>query len=144
VQAGARKVYAVEASGMAGFAKKLVDGNPALGSVEVIHGKVESVVLPEAADILISEPMGTLLVNERMLETYIYARDHMLKPGGKMFPSLGRIHVAAFMDPTLYAEQQSMATFWDNPAFYGVNLTALHADASAVRSTSLPVASRAH
>jgi len=37
-------------------------------------------------DILISEPMGTLLVNERMLETYLYARDQFLKPGGKMFP----------------------------------------------------------
>jgi hypothetical protein len=30
--------------------------------------------------------MGTLLVNERMLETYLFARDHFLKPGGKMFP----------------------------------------------------------
>lgn len=30
--------------------------------------------------------MGTLLVNERMLETYIYARKRFLKPGGKMFP----------------------------------------------------------
>ena len=30
---------------------------------------------------LVSEPMGTLLVNERMLETYLYARDHYLKPG---------------------------------------------------------------
>jgi hypothetical protein len=37
-------------------------------------------------DVLVSEPMGTLLVNERMLETYLYARDHFLKPGGKMFP----------------------------------------------------------
>lgn len=37
-------------------------------------------------DVLVSEPMGTLLVNERMLETYLYARDRFLKPGGKMFP----------------------------------------------------------
>ena len=37
-------------------------------------------------DVLISEPMGTFLVNERMIETYLYARDHFLKPGGKMFP----------------------------------------------------------
>ncbi len=41
---------------------------------------------------LVSEPMGTLLVNERMLESYIFARDAFLKPGGKMFPQLGRIH----------------------------------------------------
>lgn len=37
-------------------------------------------------DVLVSEPMGTLLVNERMIESYIYARDAHLKPGGKMFP----------------------------------------------------------
>ena len=47
-------------------------------------------------DVLVSEPMGTLLVNERMIETFLYARDHFLKPGGKMFPTLGRIHAAAF------------------------------------------------
>ena len=41
--------------------------------------------LPQV-DVLVSEPMGTLLVNERMLETYLYARDHFLKPGGRMFP----------------------------------------------------------
>lgn len=29
-----------------------------------------------------SEPMGTLLVNERMIESYLYARDKFLKPGG--------------------------------------------------------------
>ena len=33
-------------------------------------------------DVLVSEPMGTLLVNERMIESYIYARDKFLKPGG--------------------------------------------------------------
>lgn len=26
--------------------------------------------------------MGTLLVNERMIESYLYARDKFLKPGG--------------------------------------------------------------
>lgn len=42
--------------------------------------------LGEKVDVLISEPIGTLLVNERMLETFIYARDHFLKPNGKIFP----------------------------------------------------------
>jgi histone-arginine methyltransferase CARM1 len=58
--------------------------------VTVLHSKVEALRLPPGApnrvDVLVSEPMGTLLVNERMLETYIYARDHFLTPGGKMFP----------------------------------------------------------
>ena len=47
---------------------------------------MEEVTLPERCDVLVSEPMGTLLVNERMLETYLFARDHLLKPGGRMFP----------------------------------------------------------
>jgi len=54
--------------------------------VEVCNSKIEELQLDERVDILVSEPMGTLLVNERMLETYIYARDHFLKPGGRMFP----------------------------------------------------------
>ena len=55
--------------------------------IKVLHSKVEDLDLHgEKVDILISEPMGTLLVNERMLETYLYARDHFLKPNGQMFP----------------------------------------------------------
>lgn len=49
--------------------------------------------LTPQVDILVSEPMGTLLVNERMLESYLYARDHFLKPGGKMFPVGGLVGV---------------------------------------------------
>ena len=53
----------------------------------MLHSKIEDLDLKEEqVDVLISEPMGTLLVNERMLETYLYARDHFLKPGGRMFP----------------------------------------------------------
>ena len=56
------------------------------GVVEVVQGKVEELNLVAQVDILVSEPMGTLLVNERMLETYLYARDRYLKQGGRMFP----------------------------------------------------------
>lgn len=55
--------------------------------MEVVKGRVEEISLPEPVDVLVSEPMGTLLVNERMLETYLFARDRFLiKSGGKMFP----------------------------------------------------------
>lgn len=55
--------------------------------IVVIQSKIEDLHLePQSVDVLISEPMGTLLVNERMLETYLYARDHFLKQGGRMFP----------------------------------------------------------
>jgi hypothetical protein len=44
MQAGARKVYAVEASNMAALARRLADGNPQLGRViDVINSKVEEI-----------------------------------------------------------------------------------------------------
>eukprot|EP00891_Asterochloris_glomerata_P005667 jgi/Astpho2/5667/e_gw1.00079.85.1_t len=129
-QAGAAKVYAVEASGMAQFAKQLAAANPGIGNrVEVIHSRLEELDLPAKVDVLVSEPMGTLLVNERMLETYLYARDHFLKPGGRMFPQLGRIHVAAFSDEVLHWEVANKAIFWTQPVFYGVDVTCLHTQA---------------
>lgn len=129
VQAGARKVYAVEASNMARFAEQLVRSNPSMGSkIHVIQGKVEEIVLPEKVDVLVSEPMGTLLVNERMLETYFYARDHHLWPGGKMFPGTGTIYISAFSDEQLYCEILSKSMFWQHDNFYGVDLSSLQAD----------------
>ncbi|XP_057489260.1 probable histone-arginine methyltransferase 1.3 [Actinidia eriantha] len=129
-QAGAKHVYAVEASEMAEYARKLIAGNPSLGQrITVIKGKVEEVELPEKADILISEPMGTLLINERMLETYVIARDRFLVPNGKMFPTLGRIHMAPFSDEYLYVEIANKALFWQQQNYYGVDLTPLHASA---------------
>uniref|UniRef100_A0A2P2LZY5 type I protein arginine methyltransferase n=1 Tax=Rhizophora mucronata TaxID=61149 RepID=A0A2P2LZY5_RHIMU len=90
---------------MAEYALKLISGNPSLRErITVIKGKVEEVELPEKADILISEPMGTLLVNERMLESYVIARDRFLVPNGKMFPTIGRIHMAPFSDEYLFIE----------------------------------------
>lgn len=129
-QAGAKHVYAVEASEMAEYATKLIAGNESLRHlITVIKGKIEDVELPEKADILISEPMGTLLVNERMLETYVIARDRFLAPDGKMFPSIGRIHMAPFSDEYLFVEIANKALFWQQRNFYGVDLTPLYESA---------------
>lgn len=116
-QAGARKVYAVEASTMAQhaevhtlvlminisdtdwfwsswfstsenpsnialFLQVLVNSNRLGERVVVIPGKVEEVTLPEQVDIIISEPMGYMLFNERMLESYLHAKK-FLKPNGE-------------------------------------------------------------
>lgn len=129
-QAGAKHVYAVEASEMADYARKLIAGNPFLADrITVIKGKVEEVELPEKADILISEPMGTLLVNERMLESYVIARDRFLVPSGKMFPGVGRIHMAPFSDEYLFVEIANKALFWQQQNYFGVDLTSLYGSA---------------
>ncbi|XP_043955015.1 histone-arginine methyltransferase CARM1 [Gambusia affinis] len=123
-QAGARKVYAVEASTMAQHAEVLVNSNRLSERVVVIPGKVEEVSLPEQVDIIISEPMGYMLFNERMLESYLHAKK-FLKPSGKMFPTIGDVHLAPFTDEQLYMEQFTKANFWYQPSFHGVDLSAL-------------------
>lgn len=80
-------------------------------TIHVIAGKIEEIKLPENVDMIISEPMGYMLYNERMLETYIHAKK-WLRLGGKMFPSRGDLHVAPFCDETLYYEQLNKANFW--------------------------------
>lgn len=47
---------------------------------------------------MVSEPMGFMLIHERMLESYMIARQMFLKPGGKMFPNSGTIFAAPFTD----------------------------------------------
>ena len=42
--------------------------------IQVVSGKIEEVDLPEKVDIIISEPMGYMLLNERMLETFLHAK----------------------------------------------------------------------
>ena len=123
VQAGARKVYAVEASESADVARTLVAANGYADKIEIIQGKLEDLNLPEKVDIIISEPIGFLLVHERMLETYAVARERFLKPGGLMMPTTGSIVLGPITDEALYNEQLAKIGFWNNSAFYGVDLS---------------------
>lgn len=75
-------------------------------------------------DTIISEPMGYMLFNERMLETFLHAKK-WLKPHGKMYPSIGDLYIAPFSDEALFLEQTNKAAFWHQRSFHGVNLTAL-------------------
>lgn len=59
-EAGAKRVYAVEASNMAEHAQRLIETNKRGNVITVIAGKIEEIELPEKVDIIISEPMGEL------------------------------------------------------------------------------------
>ena len=95
-QAGARKVYAIEVSNMAERAVEIVRANGFEDVVKVIKGKIEEIDLPEKVDLIISEPMGFMLLHERMLEVFALAREKWGKPGCKMFPTTGTIYIAPF------------------------------------------------
>uniref|UniRef100_A0A7S3U1M5 type I protein arginine methyltransferase n=1 Tax=Strombidinopsis acuminata TaxID=141414 RepID=A0A7S3U1M5_9SPIT len=128
-QAGATTVYAVEASSMAEMVGVFAEANKNVwpgSKIKVVNRPLETITdeVEGKVDVLVSEPIGTLLFNERMIETYLCARDRFLKPGGKMFPNVGDLMVAPFSDAVLHWEQMTKNTFWKNPNFYGLDLTA--------------------
>jgi len=126
IQAGAKRVYGVEASDSIIIAQKLAEANGYKDKIVFVKGKVEEIAessIPEKVDIIISEPIGFLLVHERMLESYAAARQRFLKPGGLMMPTTGSIVLAPITDDALYKEQLAKIAFWSTDNFYGVNLT---------------------
>ncbi|XP_034411426.1 histone-arginine methyltransferase CARM1-like isoform X2 [Cyclopterus lumpus] len=125
VQAGATRVYAVESNPMAKYTKILVQNNCLSERIRVLEGKVEEISCPDMVDVIISEPMGYMLLNQKLMESFLHARK-WLKPNGLMFPSYGDIHLAPFSDEQLYFEHHARASFWQQRSFYGVNLSALH------------------
>ncbi|XP_060073853.1 uncharacterized protein LOC132553612 [Ylistrum balloti] len=123
--AGARIVYAVEASEMASACQKIVEKNNLTERVVVIHGRVENVDLPvDKVDVIISEWMGFYLFHESMLDSVIVARDRWLAPGGLMLPSVATLYLMPVaMDDYVWDHFQ----FWDN--VYGYDLSALKSTA---------------
>ncbi|GMF21893.1 unnamed protein product [Phytophthora lilii] len=93
-QAGARRVFAVEATDIALQARKVIKANGQDHVITVIQSKIEDVELPEKVDVIISEWMGYFLLRESMFDSVIVARDRWLKPEGAMFPSHASMSIA--------------------------------------------------
>lgn len=124
-QAGAKRVYAVEASGAAMYARKLVAESGFADQITVIHDRLEHVELPCKVDLIVSEPWGFFLFHERMVEVLVEARERFLKPDGKVFPRHASVWVAPFEDAVLHDARCQRVAFWDNHDFLGVDLTPL-------------------
>ena len=118
-QAGAKKVYAVEASGMAAVLREIIELNDEEGVIEVVEGKAEEVDIGDVkVDIMISEWMGFYLLHESMLDSVILAREKHLDEDGLMFPS----HATIYAAPVQMADWiQEQFTDWSD--VYGFNMT---------------------
>ena len=112
-------MFAIEASNLSNLCKAIVRQNQLDDVIEVIHGKVEEVVLPiKKADILISEWMGFYLLHEAMLNSVIVARDRWLGVDGLMVPSTASIYLAPVQMTDYYKEN---FLFWTKA--YGCDLS---------------------
>nr|XP_003700404.1 PREDICTED: protein arginine N-methyltransferase 6 [Megachile rotundata] len=114
-QAGAKKIYAIEASNLIKLTEQVVKENNLDNNITLIHSRIEDIDSNdlEKVDIIISEWMGFYLVHEGMLNSVLFARDNFLKENGMLFPCIAKLYASPCQIPSMYE-------FWDDVD--GVNM----------------------
>jgi SAM-dependent methyltransferase len=103
-QLGAKRVYLVEPENVIGVAAELAKANGYGDRIHCLQGKIEEVELPEAVDVIISVFTGNFLLEEDLLPSLFYARDHYLKAGGVMIPDAAVMEAVPVAAPDLYQD----------------------------------------
>ncbi len=110
VRAGAKKVYAVEASkDLIELCRKALKENGVSDKVELLQGKIEALDIKDQIDIIVSEWMGYCLLYETMLPSLIYARDKYQIPN--MCPNLASVYICGFSDEYFYQDKLNWTTY---------------------------------
>lgn len=108
LRAGARRVYAIESTGMIEIARELARSNGFADRMVFVHRHSLEAVLPERADALISDLVGGMGFEAGLFHTYADAGRRMLKPGARVMPSRLTLSIAPVEEPSLFDEVQ----FW--------------------------------
>lgn len=109
---GARRVYLVEPEDIIEVARQVAAANGVADRVVCLRGRIEDVGLPERVDVIVSVMTGNFLVTEDLLGTLVWARDHVLVPGGSLVPCGAAMVVAPV---TAAAVHEARIASWSRP-----------------------------
>jgi hypothetical protein len=134
-RAGATRVYAIEAGDMARLARSVVRANGLDDRIEVVEGWSTEVSLPERADVLVSEIIGEMPLDERILEVTLDARQRLIRADARLVPARLRIIALPVAIPPSTLERRTIAaeTIDRWRSWYGMEFGPL---AEAARDTS--------
>ena len=90
-RAGARHVYAIEATDIGQSAERVFAANGFADRITLVPGWSSRVELPERATVLVAEIIGNDPLEERVMETFADARKRFLAPDARVIPSGVRI-----------------------------------------------------
>ncbi len=126
-RAGARCVYAVEASDIAEVAERVFAANGVANQVTVIPGWSRVIELPEPADLLVAEVIGNEPLEEEILETMLDARRRLLKPEARLIPHALTLLVRPLLLPEVEIRQRAfgMSAVRRWRALYDIDFTPL-------------------
>ncbi len=85
-RAGAREVYAIEASAMAEKARALAAANDVADRLTVIQAWSTRVELPKRASVLVTETLGNDPLGEHIIDIVADAKKRLLMPGARIIP----------------------------------------------------------
>jgi len=120
LQAGAKKVYAIEKTGAIELAREIARVNGCMDRIEFIQDNSMNVSLPQRADAIVSETLGSFAVDENMTQYMVDARERMLVDGGVLIPSAIDIFAAPVDSKDIYEKINFWRKFPDvdfSPAF---------------------------
>jgi protein arginine N-methyltransferase 1 len=83
---GAARVYAIEQGPYLELARAIAQDNGLANRIVWVPGNSASVVIPEQADVVISETLGQLALEEYTVEYLFDARQRLAKPDSRMLP----------------------------------------------------------
>jgi protein arginine N-methyltransferase 1 len=118
--AGAKKVYAIDAGEVIHFAKQLAAANGFADRIEFIHGDSRQTLLPERADVFVSDLRGALPLFDDVLPSLEDARVRLLKESGVQIPQRDTLFAAVVEAPELY---KRLTTPWKDTG-RGLDLSA--------------------
>ena len=136
-QAGAKRVYAIEKQEIIEVAREIARVNNIEKRIVFIKDISTEVTLPEKADVLVSELIGSFVYDENLLHFVLDARDRFLKKDGVLVPSSIKMFLVPVEAPRIYDE----VAFW-NQNLYGINFLPAHkVDMNSLHSSRIEVES---
>jgi protein arginine N-methyltransferase 1 len=101
-QLGARRVYAIESDDVIEVAREAASENGFADRIEFIQGASTQVMLPERADVIVSDLHGKLPLFRDHLPSIVDARKRLLAPGGALIPKRDTLWAVLVEEPELY------------------------------------------
>jgi precorrin-6B methylase 2 len=126
-RAGARHVYAIEASDIADVAERVFERNGVADRVTLLRGWSSQIGLPEPATLMVTETLGVEPFDEDILGTVLDARRRLLAPEARIVPRSLRLDV----EPLAVPDHQRWSARVDGSAVedwrrrYGLDLSPL-------------------
>jgi predicted RNA methylase len=108
-KSGAEKIYAIERTDIIHVAQKIAEDNK-INNIVFINADSADVVLPEKCDVLLSECLGYMAIQENMISDFLNFREKYLKPNGVVIPMNARLFFAPIANKQVYENIE----FWDS------------------------------